>query len=112
MKISRINYNKPGKCPGWYGAGWGNAGTITCDGFPTPWETKSGKDKKLWRWRISKCYTCGRILLPHKLKYFEWHTYQIMWGRRDEKLEFYKLRLFMVYAPKVGYYHKDYWEKH
>lgn len=70
MKLSRADYNKPWRCPGWSGqhpakcAGGSLAAFYSADGY---------KWKNLYKphWTVYQCPKCGIYILPFILRYIE-----------------------------------------
>lgn len=61
--ISRPDYDKPNRCPGWSGpAARGRWGRRNCPGG-----TLGETGDRWWYWLPHRCPTCGLIVLPERV---------------------------------------------
>jgi hypothetical protein len=62
MRLSRLNYDKQHRCPGWSGGGWRRG--------PEPSRCPGGSfasfmyERSHWNWRFTRCPQCGLLCLP------------------------------------------------
>jgi hypothetical protein len=72
VRLSRLCYDKPRRCPGWAGGGWLYAKVPRCDGghiqlnFNDPYR----------RWKFHRCDSCDVLALPYLVRWLEWETWR------------------------------------
>lgn len=85
MRISRPCYDKFHRCPGWNGGGNRYAEVCRCDGGHLGF----AYDRRAWKWRLTRCLTCGVVVLPYMIRYVDptniHHEIRWAWRRlRDD----------------------------
>jgi hypothetical protein len=78
MRISRPDYDKAHRCPGWSGGGMTRYATVRrCDGGYLHGDIYAGR---WWRFRMNRCDTCDLLVLPYVVRYLDWRTWFLRWG--------------------------------
>jgi len=80
MKIMRVNYDKPHRCPTWSGPGWsGGKGECAGGSFARVFHEEEYHQRKRPEWRFHTCESCGVVVLPEVLKNLDptWWTHRI-----------------------------------
>lgn len=73
-QISRPNYDKRHRCPGWSGGGWVSARYDQCDnGY-----IKIDYDSRWWPWRFHRCTRCTVLVLPDVVRWLD-PTWLLWW---------------------------------
>lgn len=77
MRLMRANYDKPHRCPGWSGPGWGGIKNDVCEGTTS---IRDRYDGPFWQWKLRRHDECGTVTLPYVLRWLEWETYWLKVG--------------------------------
>lgn len=124
MKISRMNYDKPRRCPGWAGPGWNNMlfhrpnrkwkestcnnGSIKIRHYK---DDECKVDNRWWKFEFYKCDTCGVITLPLVTRNFDYYTYYLRIKYYSIYYNRYVMKFLIHTAPKFGWYSKRFWHE-
>jgi hypothetical protein len=75
VRVSRPNYDKMHRCPGWSGGGMLYAKVSRCDGGSLAWNGDEYVDIYAGRWcawRVNRCSACGVYVLPSVVRWLDW----------------------------------------
>ncbi|HEY1705497.1 MAG TPA: hypothetical protein VGG75_37910 [Trebonia sp.] len=79
MRLSRLHYDKPHRCPTWAGPGWSYGDYEKCGASFASFMYK----RRAWQWRFTRCPSCGVLCLPHVTRWADpaW----LWWYLRDRR---------------------------
>lgn len=82
LRISRADYDKSFRCPGWSGSGLTWNAKNWCDDPELPggvrrWPQARYDARRSMLWRIDKTNCCNTIVLPIALRVFEWRWWDL-----------------------------------
>lgn len=80
IQISRLNYDKPHRCPTWSGGGWrnGDAADPRCTASFASFMYR----RTAWKWRPVQCRRCGLVCLPYVTRWLDPTWLWWYFGRR------------------------------
>lgn len=81
MRISRPDYDKYRRCPGWVGGGFRFAKVDRCNnGF-----LDIDYDKPYWKWLVYRCSICRAVVLPYYIRWVDpsWYYWYISFKLRS-----------------------------
>jgi hypothetical protein len=86
FRVSRLNYDKPHRCPGWAGAGeshvWAKKWWRIIASCPGQSFAGFLYDLPHWRWRFIRCPSCGVLCLPWVTRKLDPTWQWATWKRR------------------------------
>jgi hypothetical protein len=76
MRLSRPNYDKPHRCPGWSGGGWTGATGDRCEGGSIRTALANDQPQRAGypgehRWRFGHCTTCDIVTWPVVIRWLD-----------------------------------------
>lgn len=86
VRLSRLNYDKVWRCPGWSGGGWRpSPDPPRCPGASF---ARFIYDRPAWKWRFTRCPACGIVCLPIVTRwldpaYWRWLATRPKWKGND-----------------------------
>lgn len=78
LRLTRLSYDKPHRCPAWSCSGWHDKFSSECDASFASFIY----ERRAWNWRFTHCPQCGVRCLPYVTRWLDPSWLRWYLGRR------------------------------